>query len=150
MIRRPPRSTRTDTLFPYTTLFRSNSFFAGGLKGLETKLRRDEPIVAGDVGWAALDVAIGVGALKVLRMGKTGVAGGRSLTFSQRSAALGSGLWRTSAIGTRLLKYGAPAVLAYIAIRDRKSTRLTPVTNAHLECRLLLEKKKYKLKQPNN
>src|SRR3546814_4366848 len=24
MIRRPPRSTRTDTLFPYTTLFRSN------------------------------------------------------------------------------------------------------------------------------
>src|SRR3546814_5686678 len=25
MIRRPPRSTRTDTLFPYTTLFRSNS-----------------------------------------------------------------------------------------------------------------------------
>src|SRR3546814_4097272 len=25
MIRRPPRSTRTDTLFPYTTLFRSSS-----------------------------------------------------------------------------------------------------------------------------
>src|SRR3546814_20623172 len=25
MIRRPPRSTRTDTLFPYTTLFRSVS-----------------------------------------------------------------------------------------------------------------------------
>src|SRR3546814_5456091 len=25
MIRRPPRSTRTDTLFPYTTLFRSYS-----------------------------------------------------------------------------------------------------------------------------
>src|SRR3546814_17562646 len=25
MIRRPPRSTRTDTLFPYTTLFRSNA-----------------------------------------------------------------------------------------------------------------------------
>src|SRR3546814_2433836 len=24
MIRRPPRSTRTDALFPYTTLFRSN------------------------------------------------------------------------------------------------------------------------------
>src|SRR3546814_2582899 len=28
MIRRPPRSTRTDTLFPYTTLFRS---YGGGL-----------------------------------------------------------------------------------------------------------------------
>src|SRR3546814_10681873 len=26
MIRRPPRSTRTDTLFPYTTLFRSHHY----------------------------------------------------------------------------------------------------------------------------
>src|SRR3546814_3596156 len=26
MVRRPPRSTRTDTLFPYTTLFRSQRF----------------------------------------------------------------------------------------------------------------------------
>src|SRR3546814_2516969 len=30
MIRRPPRSTRTDTLFPYTTLFRSNLRAAEG------------------------------------------------------------------------------------------------------------------------
>src|SRR3546814_11987521 len=29
MIRRPPRSTRTDTLFPYTTLFRSEPFLSG-------------------------------------------------------------------------------------------------------------------------
>src|SRR3546814_937127 len=29
MIRRPPRSTRTDTLFPYTTLFRSLGFRRG-------------------------------------------------------------------------------------------------------------------------
>src|SRR3546814_14514612 len=28
MIRRPPRSTRTDTLFPYTTLFRSHGRYA--------------------------------------------------------------------------------------------------------------------------
>src|SRR3546814_15685154 len=28
MLRRPPRSTRTDTLFPYTTLFRSARFVA--------------------------------------------------------------------------------------------------------------------------
>src|SRR3546814_18073545 len=28
MIRRPPRSTRTDTLFPYTTLFRSRAALA--------------------------------------------------------------------------------------------------------------------------
>src|SRR3546814_6897797 len=30
MIRRPPRSTRTDTLFPYTTLFRSLQALAFG------------------------------------------------------------------------------------------------------------------------
>src|SRR3546814_19093658 len=30
MIRRPPRSTRTDTLFPYTTLFRSRGAHARG------------------------------------------------------------------------------------------------------------------------
>src|SRR3546814_8372911 len=30
MIRRPPRSTRTDTLFPYTTLFRSHDLRHGG------------------------------------------------------------------------------------------------------------------------
>src|SRR3546814_8691093 len=29
MKRRPPRSTRTDTLFPYTTLFRSKTAFQG-------------------------------------------------------------------------------------------------------------------------
>src|SRR3546814_18467969 len=29
MIRRPPRSTRTDTLFPYTTLFRSHRVVTG-------------------------------------------------------------------------------------------------------------------------
>src|SRR3546814_1475437 len=35
MIRRPPRSTRTDTLFPYTTLFRSpeRAYVAGGSGG---------------------------------------------------------------------------------------------------------------------
>src|SRR3546814_1061191 len=38
MIRRPPRSTRIDTLFPYTTLFRSllplaSAIFAAGLIG---------------------------------------------------------------------------------------------------------------------
>src|SRR3546814_7801092 len=37
MIRRPPRSTRTDTLFPYTTLFRS-------LAAVEQRLRDDTRI----------------------------------------------------------------------------------------------------------
>src|SRR3546814_15837927 len=41
MIRRPPRSTRTDTLFPYTTLFRSERR-GGGLRSdrLRAVLRR--------------------------------------------------------------------------------------------------------------
>src|SRR3546814_4130328 len=36
MIRRPPRSTRTDTLFPYTTLFRStgNQASLAGVDGV--------------------------------------------------------------------------------------------------------------------
>src|SRR3546814_11776050 len=41
MIRRPPRSTRTDTLFPYTTLFRSRSTaqFGGSSSVLITYIR---------------------------------------------------------------------------------------------------------------
>src|SRR3546814_6300454 len=36
MIRRPPRSTRTDTLFPYTTLFRSRpTYFTDTDAGLD-------------------------------------------------------------------------------------------------------------------
>src|SRR3546814_20621261 len=35
MILRPPRSTRPDTLFPYTTLFRSYLLFAGDRPGEE-------------------------------------------------------------------------------------------------------------------
>src|SRR3546814_12875858 len=35
MIRRPPRYTRTDTLFPYTTLFRSEALAEGGAVELE-------------------------------------------------------------------------------------------------------------------
>src|SRR3546814_14490042 len=48
MIRRPPRSTRTDTLFPYTTLFRSETPLGrycrglrGGVKGVVKATRAD-------------------------------------------------------------------------------------------------------------
>src|SRR3546814_11058296 len=84
MIRRPPRSTRTDTLFPYTTLFRSP-----------------------------------------LRQGQcTDPEPGRNRLREGREAAHGE-LHRS--------RHRA----------DRKSTRLNSVTNAHLVCRLLLEKKKH-------
>src|SRR3546814_5461684 len=39
MIRRPPRSTRTDTLFPYTTLFRSRAGRAEGAGSLTSGRR---------------------------------------------------------------------------------------------------------------
>src|SRR3546814_8935718 len=44
MIRRPPRSTRTDTLFPYTTLFRSSSASpsARGFDRGKVEIARDE------------------------------------------------------------------------------------------------------------
>src|SRR3546814_12621231 len=54
MIRRPPRSTRTDTLFPYTTLFRSprtkcsaalmNSTASGFLHRLSTRMHTGMPV----------------------------------------------------------------------------------------------------------
>src|SRR3546814_406674 len=77
MIRRPPRCTRTDTLFPYTTLFRSEGFPVAEEEGLVRDHRLDhladegrprvlhqvanEPVdraavqAAGDRGEAALD-----------------------------------------------------------------------------------------------
>src|SRR3546814_9483332 len=45
MIRRPPRSTRTDTLFPYTTLFRSEGLNIIRLDGLQ---RANAEIGSGD------------------------------------------------------------------------------------------------------
>src|SRR3546814_5703078 len=43
MIRRPPRSTRTDTLFPYTTLFRSQPSGALRAEGFKAvRLARDD------------------------------------------------------------------------------------------------------------
>src|SRR3546814_2328146 len=41
MIRRPPRSTRTDTLFPYTTLFRSRHGNAGSSHLRQSRARQD-------------------------------------------------------------------------------------------------------------
>src|SRR3546814_7850886 len=40
MIRRPPRSTRTDTLFPYTTLFRAGTYMSLGAKMFKQESRR--------------------------------------------------------------------------------------------------------------
>src|SRR3546814_16790402 len=48
MIRRPPRSTRTDTLFPYTTLFRSG-------RGMIRTINRNEIVLETRLDAVALD-----------------------------------------------------------------------------------------------
>src|SRR3546814_9289602 len=106
MIRRPPRSTRTDTLFPYTTLFRSKygnpAVHGGGRHRVPAPDRIEE--------WSAHRL------------------------HPNKAARQGDAKNRRDQGSIRGVKgdYG----------EDRKSTRLTPVTNAHLVCRLLLEKKK--------
>src|SRR3546814_8785906 len=47
MTRRPPRSTRTDTLFPYTTLFRACHLQGGGHRGA-ARASDEQPLLAGD------------------------------------------------------------------------------------------------------
>src|SRR3546814_13188221 len=65
MIRRPPRSTRTDTLFPYTTLFRSGRVeqnaqrFAQGVEGESCAKNGDAGRI--DLPGRNLHVVIGTG-----------------------------------------------------------------------------------------
>src|SRR3546814_16570205 len=61
MIRRPPRSTRTDTLFPYTTLFRSVS-------GMMKKLSISAKMIMAFAGLLAM--IAGIGAFAVFKIGE--------------------------------------------------------------------------------
>src|SRR3546814_44022 len=49
MIRRPPRSTRTDTLFPYTTLFRSGQLDAADARLVDVVGQEDRRVVGNQV-----------------------------------------------------------------------------------------------------
>src|SRR3546814_15262030 len=93
MIRRPPRSTRTDTLFPYTTLFRS---VAGGLVGDARAqvvlhfagLAAGAVGVAGQAGGLQLHAArLGVGVFAQVILVVPGVA----LVQRRRGQAVGGG-----------------------------------------------------------
>src|SRR3546814_17952865 len=77
MIRRPPRSTRTDTLFPYTTLFRSGDQPAG-----QEQRAEDGPniMVGGTITFQRLDPLImvvdgGQGGAPRRHIGKTARSG---------------------------------------------------------------------------
>src|SRR3546814_11983088 len=78
MIRRPPRSTRTDTLFPYTTLFRSEV----GLQGVDQLVGAlvEHPPQACDLRLAPRRWT-----------GATGVEGGPQLLHHLGSVELGGG-----------------------------------------------------------
>src|SRR3546814_10686774 len=76
MIRRPPRSTRTDTLFPYTTLFRSEVRFADAGGGVE--IEGGEGLARGQAGLVAMALDAPGGALSHLDLEKRGQpVGGR-------------------------------------------------------------------------
>src|SRR3546814_2034942 len=73
MIRRPPRSTRTDTLFPYTTLFRSVVVTGDGLTVADG-------VVVSSGGADVTGGASVAGGVTVTDVGLTVTAGGVSVT----------------------------------------------------------------------
>src|SRR3546814_10941717 len=92
MIRRPPRSTRTDTLFPYTTLFRSMDQSSRIAELDRFKAGTINILVASDVAARGLDVK-GVSHVfnfdahwhpdhYVHRIGRTGRAGAQGPAFT--------------------------------------------------------------------
>src|SRR3546814_15457120 len=77
MLRRPPRSTRTDTLFPYTTLFRSRAdadgngklplLEAGTQQRSDRTSRRHEPVIDPTNPCAATIASSGSGGAHVIK-----------------------------------------------------------------------------------
>src|SRR3546814_11012957 len=98
MIRRPPRSTRTDTLFPYTTLFRSartgkeisgfdNDLFSGGLvQSAEVDARSllRAAVALGGGGGDGLAIEADGAAGVIVRRNRAGDAGGRDVRIEGR------------------------------------------------------------------
>src|SRR3546814_8321209 len=140
MRRRPPRSTRTETLFPYTTLFRSLQVLQDSqIKEVQQKLaqagiRSKDLAVAVIFGRMVLPILFGGLAIFLIY----GIDMWPSLTSFKRTAFT---------MGALILGYKAPDLFVDNMRQqrtdaiDRKSHVCTPVTNAHLVCRLLLEKK---------
>src|SRR3546814_55109 len=60
MIRRPPRSTRTDTLFPYTTLFRSNNPEDMPIDEEEMRAWMNERRLSAGLSWKAISEESGI------------------------------------------------------------------------------------------
>src|SRR3546814_11542095 len=92
MIRRPPRSTRTDTLFPYTTLFRSlvTARARREMSGFERSLRTTATtlnVVQGPLGPIAGRVGALAAAVGELTGFRLGLAGTGAALFALTSQA---------------------------------------------------------------
>ena len=95
----------------------TSALFFGGIRNLETRYRLEEPIGLKEVGLAAIDVAVGVSVIKLMRLGRTATVSSKPVSLTQRSQTLAPTLLRTSAFGARLVKYGVPVAGVYLAIR---------------------------------
>src|SRR3546814_10797560 len=137
MLRRPPRSTRTDTLFPYTTLFRSTSTSARRLRSTRVAPPRPpqppEPRVYDQVaqnkrrsifliaGFVLLVVAVGF-ALNLL------IGGGPvfivvALLIAGGSAALS--YWKSDAIALAVSRAQPASVEQYPRLHNLRSEEHT-------------------------
>src|SRR3546814_1754084 len=103
MIRRPPRATRTDTLFPYTTLFRSPAC----CRATSARARATSP-------------------------SRSAVPAGATARFS----------WLNGWLPGSARAAGLPDLPTATSREIGRAHVCTPVTNAHLVCRLLLETNK--------
>src|SRR3546814_3193438 len=102
MRRRPPRSTRTDTLFPYTTLFRSfdNILIDRSLDQAHTQASFVDPYIGRDAGYLQVTRLNGHGpALLVLPRGKGSALEAYSPLKNPREAEPGSIFTDTSTRG---------------------------------------------------
>lgn len=94
----------------------AKSFFFSGVTGLEKKYQRGQPLQAADVLSVGMDVLLVVGtfkAVKFLRAAKQV----RAVGIVQRTQLLGAPLLRSGVLGRQVIKYGAIAGTAYLAVR---------------------------------
>src|SRR3546814_18169312 len=98
MIRRPPRSTRTDTLFPYTTLFRSSygQALANILACLEEGVAVVDAAVSGTGGCPYAKGATGHVASEDVAYMLHGMGIDTGIALASLSA---TGIWRAALIG---------------------------------------------------
>src|SRR3546814_4387341 len=112
MIRRPPRSTRSDTLFPYPTLFRS--VFIWGLYSYGQKMR----------GYRELMAAVRHKADDMIAEAKAGHARSRDGAAIEGASVGGEGPAIAAPIVDAAAGSGAATPSGPAAAKDRKSTRL--------------------------